>query len=238
MPTIKPASMTSRKTMRRLASICLFRDHDALRGFGVIFAHERIAARCERTQTHDSLRASGHDFLDFERRGIEFFGGGVRIGQRDFRRHVCLHVNLRRQEFMIFEGYLDWRAVARHGGGSNQKPHERRTREPNSWVHGVKSRKCTPVYTRLILIHKSVVARPKIAGTNSYFPAAAFAFMGSSSGTAAVCDPMRAVPSACGSGVAAICRPRGTTVGISASVNSLIRCFRAMAFSTKGARSS
>jgi len=40
----------------------------------MIFAHERIAAGRERTQTHDSLRAPSHDFLDLEREDIEFFG--------------------------------------------------------------------------------------------------------------------------------------------------------------------
>jgi hypothetical protein len=45
IPTMRPASMTSRKTIRRLASIFSLRDHDALSSVRMELAHERVAAR-------------------------------------------------------------------------------------------------------------------------------------------------------------------------------------------------
>src|SRR6185312_6179442 len=71
MPTMSPASMTSRKTMMSADSM-LFDDHHALRRLGVEFAHERITARRQWAQTDFARATPSHDLLGLERFAVEF----------------------------------------------------------------------------------------------------------------------------------------------------------------------
>src|SRR5437868_6220254 len=92
MPTMSPASMTSRKTISKLASTRLLRDHHALRGVGMILAHEVVLPGRERPQPHDALSAAGDDLFDMKRRRVEFLGAGILVGEKDLRRRIRLHV--------------------------------------------------------------------------------------------------------------------------------------------------
>src|SRR5579862_9482172 len=112
MPTIRPASMTSRKTIRRLASMALLGDHHALRGIGMVFAHEIVAARRERPEAHDAFIAASDDFFDMQCRGVEFLCAGILVREKDLRWHVRLHMDLGGGEFVIFECQRD-RRIAR-----------------------------------------------------------------------------------------------------------------------------
>src|SRR5947209_5356115 len=72
MPTIRPASMTSRNTINKLASTRLLRDHHALRGVRMVFAHEVVAPGREWPQAHDALSATRHNLLHVKCRRVEF----------------------------------------------------------------------------------------------------------------------------------------------------------------------
>src|SRR5665213_3459488 len=102
MPTIRPASMASRKTMTSVASM-LLRDDDALRRRGMIFAHERITPRRERADMHIARIFAGDNFFHLERGGIEFLGCGVGVAEPDHDGRVRLHMDFRRREFVILE---------------------------------------------------------------------------------------------------------------------------------------
>ena len=78
MPMMRPASITSRKTMTSAPSISLFRDHDALGGVGVELADELVAAGIEWADPHQALDRPGMTF-DLERGAVEFLGGGILV---------------------------------------------------------------------------------------------------------------------------------------------------------------
>src|SRR5205823_1609139 len=66
MPTISPASMTSRRTMMNAPSTPLLYLHHAARGFLVELADESVAADLERTEAHLGGGAAGHDLFDLQ----------------------------------------------------------------------------------------------------------------------------------------------------------------------------
>src|SRR4051812_9840936 len=75
MPTMRPASMTSRKTMMSAPSITvLLRDDGALRGALVILAEEGVAPGLERLQRDFRLAVAGDHLLDAERLALELLG--------------------------------------------------------------------------------------------------------------------------------------------------------------------
>ena len=106
MPTIRPASITSRKTMRSAESM-YFRHHHALRGRRMIFAHERIAARRQRPDADIAAGIAGDDFFHLKRGGIEFFRSRVLVGESDHGGAVGLDVNLGGREFVVLQGHRD-----------------------------------------------------------------------------------------------------------------------------------
>src|SRR5260370_7889145 len=75
MPMIRPASITSRKTMMSAPNMLLFRDYDAFGGVRVKLADKLVAAGGERSDAHQAFGLAGNDFLDFERRALEFLRG-------------------------------------------------------------------------------------------------------------------------------------------------------------------
>src|SRR5262249_35783233 len=86
MPTIRPASMTSRKTMTRGASIAvpqtrrrLLCNHLAKGRVGMELALEGIGAGGKWAQVDRALLAAGDDLLDLEGGGIEFLGRSVLV---------------------------------------------------------------------------------------------------------------------------------------------------------------
>src|SRR5262245_63234080 len=83
MPMIRPASITSRKTMTSAPNMLLFRDHDAFGGVRVEVADELVAAGGERSDAHQAFGLGGNDLLDLERGTLEFLGGWVRAGDVD-----------------------------------------------------------------------------------------------------------------------------------------------------------
>ena len=129
MPTIRPASITSRKTMSSAESI---RSYCAITtpcgGGGMIFAHEGIFARRQGAQADIAAGIARHHFFDLQGGGIEFLGGGVLVGQRDHRGRVGLHMNHGGREFVVLQRHRDRRHRPRRGRradkrrqGGNQK---------------------------------------------------------------------------------------------------------------------
>src|ERR1700722_4649422 len=84
MPTISPASSTSRKTMSRLASMSApsHAEH-ALGQRRIIVAEESVDAGLQRPDHHDDGRMRGHDLFDLEVVALEFLGRGVQVVHLD-----------------------------------------------------------------------------------------------------------------------------------------------------------
>src|ERR1700679_306659 len=135
MPTMRPASMTSRKTIRRLASTRLLRDDDALRRVGMIFTHERIAPRRERTDAHIAAGIAGDDLLDLQRGGIELLRRRIVVRHDDDIDDVRLDVDFGRREAVVLELERDRRVVRQRGGREQE-----RAEDQESKLHGGFSR--------------------------------------------------------------------------------------------------
>src|SRR5262249_45575266 len=103
MPTIRPASITSRNTMIAAPSMPLFRDHHALGGGLIELAEERIAARGQRADTHHTLRFAGNHFLDLHFMTFEFFRRWVIIDDCNLHPFVGWHFDLSRRELMVLD---------------------------------------------------------------------------------------------------------------------------------------
>src|SRR5262249_34845088 len=98
MPTIRPASRTSRKTMINAPSMSLFRDQHALGRSLIEFAEERITAGRERTDANHAFRLAGDHFFNLHFAALEFFGGGVVINYCQLDPLVGRHFNLSRRK--------------------------------------------------------------------------------------------------------------------------------------------
>src|SRR5258707_4441552 len=85
MPTIKPASMTSRRTMMKAPIKNSLRDHLALGAIFMELAEEVVSSGDQRPETHDPFAAAGHDLLDPQRLRFELFRRCVLVvdGKRD-----------------------------------------------------------------------------------------------------------------------------------------------------------
>src|SRR5499427_1850651 len=117
MPTIRPASITSRKTMMSAPNMLLFRDHDAFGGVGVEFTDELVAAGGERSDAHQAFGLAGNDLLDFEGGAFEFFGGRILVGDRDRHALARRHAKFLRLELVIADDEVELlrqRLRARH----------------------------------------------------------------------------------------------------------------------------
>src|SRR6516162_11676469 len=117
MPMIRPASITSRKTMMSAPNMLLFRDHDAFGGVGVELADELVAAGGERPDAHQAFGLAGNDLLDLERGTLEFLGRRILVG--DVNRHALArrHAQFLRLELVIADDEVEFlrnRLNARH----------------------------------------------------------------------------------------------------------------------------
>src|SRR6185369_9926814 len=79
MPTISPASMTSRRTMMKAPINKLLRDHLALRTILVELAYEIVSPGDQRPEAHDPLAAARNHLLDAERLRFELFRRGILV---------------------------------------------------------------------------------------------------------------------------------------------------------------
>src|SRR6185437_5333354 len=104
MPTIRPASMTSRKTMMSAPSMAfLFRDHHALGGGFMILADKRVFSGREWPDPHDALRFSRDDLLDLERGAVEFLRRRVVIDDGNDDPLVGRHLDLGGAELVVLD---------------------------------------------------------------------------------------------------------------------------------------
>src|SRR4029079_1047171 len=104
MPTISPASRTSRKTMRSAPSIILFRDERAFCRGLVKLAKERITARLERPNPHHALRFAGDELLDVHLFALKFLRRCGIVDHCDLHPFVRRHFDLGRRKTVILDG--------------------------------------------------------------------------------------------------------------------------------------
>src|SRR4029450_10984182 len=124
MPMIRPASITSRKTMTSAPNMLLFRDYDAFGGVRVEVADELVATGGERPDAHQTFGLAGNDLLDLERRALEFLGGWVLVGDVDRYALAGRHADFLRLELVIADGDIE---LLRDGGGgrhAQRRQHE------------------------------------------------------------------------------------------------------------------
>src|SRR5208282_429377 len=123
MPTMMPASITSRKTIISAPSIdrpfSSFRNDRALRGVLVEIAEEGEAAGAERAYPHLALFARRNHFLDRRVVHFEFVGRVVQILDADEERLAGRHVNFSRREAMILQRDRIGRQVLGAGGADD-----------------------------------------------------------------------------------------------------------------------
>src|SRR5271156_5378334 len=125
MPTIMPASMTSRKTMINAPSIGdpRFRslhDEKTLGRVFVIIVIETIAAWRQGANLQRDLAPAGDDLLDPERLAFEFGGRSVEVGHLDGDRLSCPRRRLGRRKAMILQRDMDGRRLLGEGRGRQQ----------------------------------------------------------------------------------------------------------------------
>src|SRR6202162_472497 len=108
MPTMSPASMTSRKTIRsvasiRLPSIALLCDQGPLGLVFVKIVKEAVGAGLQRPNIKADLAAGGNDLLVFEIVAFEFSWRRIEVLDRELHSFVCRDGQLRWCEFLLFE---------------------------------------------------------------------------------------------------------------------------------------
>src|SRR3954469_2593212 len=79
IPTIRPASMTSRKTMMAVPSMVLLCDEHALGGRLVEFTEEFIPAALQRPQANGRFAVAGNHLFDTQRLALELLGRGIEV---------------------------------------------------------------------------------------------------------------------------------------------------------------
>src|SRR5262249_47563043 len=107
MPMIRPASITSRKTMTSAPNMLLFRDHDAFGGVRVEVADELVAAGGERSDAHQAFGLGGNDLLDLERGTLEFLRGWILVGGVDRYALASRHPDLLLLELVIADDEVE-----------------------------------------------------------------------------------------------------------------------------------
>src|SRR6185437_421038 len=121
MPTISPASSTSRKTMSSLASmgsvLLLGGGHGAGGGVGVILVEELVSARLQRPGLHADLAAGHNDLLHPKIAALELGRRVVLVGDLDSEPLARRHRHLGGVEPMILEGQHD--GIGRPGRGGD-----------------------------------------------------------------------------------------------------------------------
>src|SRR6185369_4025617 len=96
MPTIRPASNTSRKTMMSVASmdasVSLFDDQRATRLLVEVIV-EFVASRLQRPHVDDAFALCGDHLLHPQRGALEFQGPGIEVPDMDDDGlvHGCVH---------------------------------------------------------------------------------------------------------------------------------------------------
>src|SRR6185312_6421038 len=122
MPTMRPASSTSRKTMINAPSMSgysefrLFRDDHALRGVFVILADERVLAGLERADAHDALAVADDDLLDLERVALEFLRRRVIVDDGDGMALAGRDLELGRGELVVLDRQREVVRLRKGGG--------------------------------------------------------------------------------------------------------------------------
>jgi hypothetical protein len=140
----------ARRARRRISRRFLFGDDDALGGVGVVFTHKGKATRPQRTQPNHPVSTAGNHLLDFERGGVELFGGRVGIGDGEYDRLTLRHMDFRRRELMVFYGDRDVQHIVRTG--------RRRPRETNQESRDRDDRTAQPV--AMSIDHPTVLSSP------------------------------------------------------------------------------
>src|SRR5215813_11716452 len=142
MPMIRPASITSRKTMMSAPNMLLFRDHDAFGGVGVEIADEFVAAGGERPDAHQAFGLAGNDLLDLERGTLEFLRGWVLVGDIDRYALARRHADFLRLELVIADDEVE---LLREGSRARHAECHQHDRQCKS-AHHVRR----PMNTRMI----------------------------------------------------------------------------------------
>src|SRR5258708_29207092 len=120
MPTMRPASNTSRKTMIRAASTrASFHNERAVIGL-IEVVEEFVFAGLERTDAHDALALRGDHLLGLELLALEFHGGGVAVGDADHDTGIRRRLDLDRLEFPVLYGELDGRVLRQRRAAKHQ----------------------------------------------------------------------------------------------------------------------
>src|SRR6266516_2849230 len=120
MPTIRPASNTSRKTMIKAASTAASFHHERA-AIGLIeIVEEFVFAGFERTDAYDALAIRGDHLLGLERLALEFHRGSVAIGDADHDAGVRRRLDLGRLELLVLHGELDGRVLRQRRAAEHQ----------------------------------------------------------------------------------------------------------------------
>src|SRR5260221_6488415 len=133
MPTIRPASNTSRKTMIRAASTATSFHHERAAIGLVEVVEEFVFARLERTDAQDTFAVRRDHLLGFERLALEFHRGGVTIGDVDHDAGVGWRLDFGGLELLVLHGDGQRRVVRPRRAAGHQAQHQTtRTKDPRS----------------------------------------------------------------------------------------------------------
>src|SRR5882757_5910231 len=152
MPTTRPASNTSRKTMIRAASTATSFHHECA-AIGLIeIVEEFVFAGLERADAHDALAIRGDHLFGLELLALEFHRGGVAIGDADHDAGVRRRLDLGRLELLVLHGDLNGRVLRQRGSAEHQaqpntsQPNNPRGHRPtrnHRHRHNRRSKRCT-----------------------------------------------------------------------------------------------
>src|SRR4051812_7189426 len=120
MPTIRPASNTSRKTMIRAASTGTSFHHERAAIGLVEVVEEFVLARLERTDAHESFPVRRDHLLDFERLALELDGSRAAVGDVNHDAGIRRRLDLGRLELLVLHGELDGRVLRQGRAAEDQ----------------------------------------------------------------------------------------------------------------------
>src|SRR5262245_9691399 len=117
MPTINPASNTSRKTMMSAASttIALLHCQGAARLL-VEVVEELVTSGLEGAHIDEAVTVGGNDLLHAQRRTFELHRLHIQILDPEQDGAVCRCIHLTRLKLAVGIGHLDFRRILRDGG--------------------------------------------------------------------------------------------------------------------------
>src|SRR5258707_1385501 len=118
MPTMSPASMTSRRTMMKAPIKNSLRDHLALGAILMELAEEIVGSGDQRPETHDPLAAARHHLLDPQRLRFELFRRCVLVvdGERDPLPSGDMQLGRRKLVIFDHDRRLSWIRGQCHAG--------------------------------------------------------------------------------------------------------------------------